>query len=589
MKHQLLLKCLGILSLAHMITAREFRTPIPLLRYMLLHTEPLVPSEEKSQLYAWGGYYQRKADTYRCDGANEIASNSKKCPLSALLFGQANFSVNDIFATQDSSPINILFSTILSPRVKYTDRGALFGFTGSYAVDCNVVVGARVAIPFRNFNMELTQGPIVNNQIDPTILAANVREQTEVLLPGSNPVDTFAYRLDFLSELPVSWNGDGFHEHLVVYSATPPNFPGNPIAIANIDVTDSAGLNTQNRNPVTVIKRTDSSAPTAPFAIPLTEAQTLSALPEDGEGVVNNERRRFVSDTNYAPLGDDPTEQSTFWVEPSFTTQNDITRLVAPACEIKRAVDDLIGSPATAISEILASNGITFASQKHGGLGDIDAQFFTQYWWNTCSFFEGNIALRLPTAGTQMATGKLLLQPLGNNGHPELMFGARAYWHDYDWLLLQADALYSVVLKRTEIIAIPYQGATVKNIGNQIPAHINWQYFWGHLEAGYYHTISCNNYAIARFGYELYSKSKDNISLESDGCTCLPVSITNMLNVNNVRANTHSTAHKLYGEISLHYQFSCLTAGLFASVGGVVGGKNTPQEIEWYLGLEFVI
>lgn len=581
------------------VSAREFRTPIPLLKYML-HTDPLIPSEEKSQFYAWAGYYQRKCDTARNVGGTE----TKSSPLSALFFNQANFPVNDIFATQNVSPTNILFSTELSPRFNYTDRGAVIGIVSSHAVRSNVVLGGRVTIPFRSFKMDLTQGPIVNNRIGPEVLAQFVREQVEII--NGVPVNTFAYRLDFLSQLPSSWTGPGASVKLVDYVNTqfvgnPPESPVTfPITIANIDVTNNFNtLDMENQNPVTVVKRSDGSAPMPPFAQELNQAQGFNDLPGSGTPVPNNGRRRFVITESYAPLGANRALQGTFWDEPSYTTVP-TPHLVEPAQEIQARVDLLIGTapggggaltggPAATINMFFEGAGINFNSQKRSGLGDIDTQFFTQYWWNNCSFIEGNVALRLPTAGTQMAPGQIALQSLGNNGHPEIMFGARGYWNDYNWLLLQADALYSVVLKRTEIVATPFEGATIKNIGSGIPAHVNWQYFVGHLEGTVFRNFTPRDYGLIRFGYEAYVKTKDRISLQTPAtCTCIPTG-TQAVNGNNLTRNTHVTAHKLYSEVCMRHEFNRVTAGIFASVGGVVGGTNTPKDTDWYVGLEFFL
>ena len=69
------------------------------------------------------------------------------------------------------------------------------------------------------------------------------------------------------------------------------------------------------------------------------------------------------------------------------------------------------------------------------------------------------MAVRLPTAGTQMAPDNYYCNLLAMMAEcfPEIMFCSRGYWNDYGWLLLQArNALYSVVLNsRFEIVATP--------------------------------------------------------------------------------------------------------------------------------------
>ena len=236
---------IGIIAIAHVsLIAREFRLPIPLLKY-IYHLEPLVPSEETWTLNAWAGYFQRKCDT----AYNVQSTDTHVSPLSALLFNQADFPLNNVFGTQNVPPINILFSTIFSPRVKYIDRGAVFGLVGSHAINCNVVVGGRLSIPYRDFEMRLTQGPIVNNTLNPALLNAVIREGAETI-PGDPSSKTFAYRLDFLSELPATWTEPGINIKLVNYANN--QFPGNDITIANVDVTNNPLLDPLNQNPVFV-------------------------------------------------------------------------------------------------------------------------------------------------------------------------------------------------------------------------------------------------------------------------------------------------------------------------------------------------
>lgn len=575
--------CVCIITITHLsCVAREFRLPIPLLKY-IYHLEPLIPTEENWLVNGWGGYYQRKCDTAR----NVDSTDMHKSPLAALLFNQADFPLNDAFGTQNSPPINIFFSTIFSPRVKYIDRGAVFGAVGSYAVNCNVVVGGRLTIPYRDFEMRLTQGPIVNNTLNPALLNAVVREQ-EVIIDGV-PVETFAYRLDFLSELPATWTGPGSTIRLVNYANAQNLPPNDNITIANINVTDNPQFNPteQQKNSVFVIERIDGSVPPPPFGLPFNKVQNLPALAANGGGLEDNAAARFIYTTNYTPLGNNVPQQAQLWVEPSLDPAG---APVNNALIIENAVDTLIRSPATPITAILNGIGVTFNSQKHKGVGDIDAQFFTQYWWNNCSFVEGNVTVRIPSAHRQRNPGLIFRQSLGNNGHTELMLGGRGYWHDCSWFLLQADATYSWVLKRRENVAAPFQGATVKNIGPSVPAKIHWSYFVGHLEAATYPQFTDRDYAVLRLGYEAYVKTKDHISLEASPVFTFvpnlpPLDPTAAV----LKVDTRVTAHTIYGEAILRHDFDHVTAGIFGSVGGVVGGKNTPQEINWYLGLEFTV
>ncbi len=578
MKLKKIVTCIGVIAITHLsLVAREFRLPIPLLKY-IYHLEPLAPSEETRTCNAWAGYYQRK-----CDSAYNVQStDTHTSPLAALIFNQANFPLNEAFGTQNTPPINILFSTIFSPRVKYTDRGAVFGLVSSHAINCNVVVGGRLTIPYRDFEMRLTQGPIVNNTLNPALLNAVVREQVENIPGVPVPVETFAYRLDFLSTLPAAWTGPDINVKFVNYAN--PQFR-NDITMGNIDVTDNPQFSAKNRNSVFVVEREDGSAPPPPFGAPLTKVQGFPNLPADGEGLLDNEAAKFHHPTNYTPLGNNVAQQAQLWVEPSLTPAG---VPVNNALIIENAVDALISSPATPINEILTAAGITFDSQKRKGVGDIDAQFFSQYWWNTCSFVEGNIAVRIPSARRQMNPGLILLESVGNNGHAELMLGGRGYYHDFNWFLLQADALYSWVFKRSENVAAPFQGATVKNIGPSVPADIHWGYFVGHLEAAAYPRYNDRNYAVLRVGYEAYVKTKDHISLETNTVSQFVPNLPPLdPSAAVLKANTHVTAHSLYSEAIFRHDFDHVTAGIFASVGGVVGGKNTPKEVNWYVGLEF--
>lgn len=572
----LVLATIGFVSLY----AREFRTPLPLLRHWM---HEIKCEKECLRINFWSGYYQRKAS----EALVKNKKGSSTVPLSHLLFGASNFEAQEAFADSSvSAPFDLLLSTPLFPRFKYTDRGAVFGLdVGKEVMNC-VRLGVRLMLPVRSFKMKCTRGPGVGSSqlggrhIRDVVTCGERRFNNDECV---DCIKTCAYRLDFLSQLPVDCVEPGVKFKIVNYRNE--QFPTKPITMSNQDVTDNPALNPKDRNPVTVLKQDDGCVPTNGLSLPIAEAQSLPALPGDGSSVPDGGRARFVTNTNYTPLGNDQETQEQFWVVNTVDTAN--RKLVDPALILQEhALDVLDSLGAESAEELLSQCGISFCTEKSSGVGDLDSEYYSQWYWEDESFTELLLGLRLPTGKRQKDPGKILLQPLGNNGHVEVRLGTRTYWEPTCWLFLQGNASYSFVLNRKEFVAAPFLGACVKNIGPCIPARIKWGYFLGHLELGVkpLESYDCHS-LVARVGYEAYVKQRDSVELcqnSKEDC----IGALQRLCAKLLERNTDVVAHKLYGEVSYRYDFESVTLGIFGGGGGVVGGKNTPKDRDWYIGIE---
>jgi hypothetical protein len=443
-------------------------------------------------------------------------------------------------------------------------------------------MGVRLMLPIRSFSMRLEgdpgfgQGPRIDDFVSCRTIALNGRQ-----------FQSCAYRLDFLSRLPVDINEPGSRFKLVNYKNV--QFPSMPITMSNQDVTDPAALNRQDRNPVTVLRNSTKMVPQQPLVLSIDEAQSLPALAGNGSGIVEGGRARFVTGTDYSPLGTDIATQEQLWVVNTINAAEEA--LVDPAAIIQDHVEQLLTCVgANTAQELLAQCGIRLCSQRSTGPGDLDAVGYSRFYWDEASFSTFLFGLRLPTGKRKNNPGNLLLQPLGNNGHTEIMLGTRTYWEPCSRLFLQGHAAYSFVLNRTERVAAPFVCAQVKNIGPCIPARIHWGYFLGHVEIGCnvldtYDT--CHN-LIARVGYEAYVKQKDSIALpQSSAGDC--AGRIQQLCASLLSRNTQATAHTLYGKVTYTYDWDRCTFGIFGGASGVIAGKNVPKDRAWYIGIECCI
>ena len=542
------------------LIAREMRTPLAL-QYGPLHKVCYNYSNSTCAGSVWASAYHRKAN---CAFG---PCNNATITLAQLLFGAANFRGAQAFVPGTSSLFApFLTRALLSPRFVYRERGGVIGADLEHCVNEKWDVGVRAVLPIRSVRVTRTKNGVTTGSSD---LGGQALDDVII-----NQPDGFAYRLDFLSQLPYACEGLGLQYPIVNYHDL--DFPPeNPITISNQDITD------QNNNPVTTIKRIDGSTPSGTFAVPQAVATSLPALSADGNSGAQDERQRFVVATDYTPLGSNISNQSTLWIVPTFDPVTG--RLVAPARIIRAHVNELLDCCILPSAEALfAQCGITFNSQCIKGFGDLDTELFVRYHITDCLDAEGIFGVRFPTGKKIKNPGAVLAQPLGNNGHTELMLGAKIAWDLSDILLANLDASYSFVLPHNEQVAAAFLGATIKNIGPATSARISWNYVFCRATLTIFNPWCCTSGIIV--GYEFYGKSCDKINFfccNHKGILADCLGRQQLLDGKLLAQNTKRSAHKIRGE--LFWDHNCIS--LFAGGAYTIAGKNIQKDIDWYGGI----
>jgi len=577
-----------LLSYASTI-CREFRTPLPVHTYPIYRIPAEIDPSSQWAVDVWSAGFWRKASKAFCK--KNKGATTKKCPISQLIFGKADFQAQEAFANATAQDIlNPFLTSTLSPRFSYTDRGVIFGINATKEITENWHIGIRGQVPFRSFEMKKTESPGTGSSL---LGGENVNDVVKTMQETFNDtgVETYAFRLDYISQLPIICTEQGLQFPLVVYRND--IFAPNPprITIRDIDITELPPVNI-DKNPVTTIKRDDGTAPST-FGISSANAQALPGLSDDGtqtngDDLENNERARFISANDYTPLGENRATQRQLWIVPSIDP-GPPTQLVRNAIGIRNVVNEVTACVNTSAEVLFEQCGISFADQINRGIGDLDTEFFAQYHFGDSCYAEGIVGVRLPTA-EKVRTGKLLMQPLGNNGHPEIKIGVLGHWEPYEWLQLNTDGSLSHVFRKRELVPAAFISANVKNLGPIIPASIAWGYLVGHLDARFRAPFENKNHDLAAtIGYELYHKQKDSVIFKNTftfDCLNKHQKLSGCV----LEKNTRVTSHKIYIEGSYYYiKSEHCTCGIFGGASWVVGGKNTPREHDWNVGLRICL
>lgn len=510
----------------------------------------------------WAGFYQKRA----CKAFN----NKGKCtPLSTLFFGKRNFTVQEAFAQSTASVITnpLLATSVLGPRVAYKESGVDLGGTFQHWLNPCWRWGIRAHLPVKKIRIQRRRsagngGSDLGGQTTQDLAAERLEFVNGVA------VQSFAYRLDFLSRLPYTCLPCPARNFLIVNYHDTDFPPKNPITISNQDIT------TQNLSPVTALASSTGAVPTQQFAITQEQALQLPFLNETGTSADPNGRAQFNQNISYTPLGMDPAQQAHLFIVPT-VAQNQI---VAPARIIKQHVNELLACIEQEAEDIFKECGISFNSQCTRGIGDFDTELFLGHSFSDCFYAELYAGVSWPTGKKWRDPRMVFRQPLGNNGHYEGILGVQALYTAHPWVSLQAEASWHPVQRRRECIATAFQGACVKNIGLTTRASISWDYVTFKLDMLITPPSSCAS--GIDISYELYHKSHDNVCFfNSTAIDCLNKS--ELLDSCVVRRNTKVVSHKVRAELFYTYkQFE-----LFGGGGRAVAGKNAPKETDWHVGV----
>lgn len=582
-----------ITILSTTLSAREIRSPLlrddPGYRLMPLPLSPCKPWDVR----AWGQAFESKADYAFC--STNCINSSKHCPLSTIIFGQPTFTGAEVFSPLSVAASKTVFNgdgtnrtltctplletSVLKPCLRFIDQGIMFALQAVRRINNSLSVGARASVPYRSFKIT---HPCSNPAFGGATLQNQLAEKRETVNGVS--VISYAYRLDVLSGLPIGCTYPQNLFPVVDYFNT--LHLDNNITISNENVTDNVPLPVNARNPISLIYQPDGNQPQGQWALPLAVAQTLPALP--GNGQTTDPRTRFVDGTNYKPLGLDPVAQSELWVVPSVGT----TDLVPAALVIRDNIEELLETAFSTELFFQENCGDCFASQKAHGIGDLQTEYFVRWQPTEIYYLEGLVGIRFPTGKRIEDPKQLLLWPTGNNGHYEYRIGAHFGAQPCNYFMFNVNSYYTYVAKREENVIASYAGATVKNIGSPtVPAQISWQYYLGHADATLMKPCKKGILGVD-VRYELYDKTKDHVTFKR--CTaidCLGSSSTLCSSV--LEERTHVVSHKIrttlfYDTSPYNHDDKRAHWSIFGGYSTIVGGKNIAKEHGPYGGFMII-
>ncbi|MGC2310664.1 MAG: hypothetical protein WA432_03525 [Candidatus Babeliaceae bacterium] len=557
----------------------------------------------------WGGAWGRTADrSYGpCD-------STKHClPWSVLLFNQADFTLGEIFAGGNATAVievpdnPFVAVATLTPRYTYDERGAIFGLTVAKQFCSRFHTGLRTRLAVRDLRVaEDNSGIFGNNDIvGPAISEFYVQRNETIKINDPsvpNPINNtvFAARLDFLTALRVTalTSTGAVGNPMVIYSD--PNTGGH-ISIGGQDATggltstpitpvDIPLPGSTNLPPVAVIKRLNGTIPEAdrwgdvnnenqvtPFVGGIT-----GVVAADGSNLTADQRGRFASDVVYTPLGGLPVNQATLWVVPTINDSGALAgQKTLGATTIMNLIDLAVEGIETSAEEFISTSSLNFTNGHNKGLAYIDTEWywgidFCDRWlWTELLF-----AVRWPAEHRLHNCKNIIKLPLYNDGHYELRIGNNWGWDPCHWLKFKMNLYYSFVLKRTEMIAAPFVGQTVPNIGPCVPAKVHWGYFEGYFNA----TFFASDYCGFNLGYDLYVKQRDKFKL----CETTAVDLagyTQSLDASSTSAIAKYT-DRISNKVRAEFFMASPCCEIFAGFTHVFAGKNVPRDTDWYLGMQ---
>lgn len=524
--------------------------------------------EHKKLIQPWAIAYGRTANS-----AFNKSGHASHAAITQLLFNQANFTAAQAFANSTVNSSNIWLTTsILSPRVHYKEHGASFGCNSTWKINDCWSAGFSLELPVKKVSLNRSCNGCSQGSSDLGGSTLSDVAQTKKITSGENTYTSYAYRLDFLSQLPDSCTELGRQYPLIEYH-DPMFLPAMPITISNVDVTEI------NDNPIGLLVSSDGSVPPEPWSVQ--QSTNLSILPADGITPPNQTKERFVSTIDYTPLKSLPDAQKRLWVVPALVPDNNGNLTTAvPARVIRAQVENLMSCIGNSAEDIFAPCAICFASQKRHGCGDLISEFYATYHTpQSNGQFTLLADIVWPTSKTVTNPRRVFEQPLGNNGHFELHIGCYGVY-EISRFAFAGYATYLHTFNACEKATASFVGASVKNIGPTIPIQISWDAFIGGLRADVVliprHALSLN----AR--YELYTKSANHLN-------CAPSSAYDCLGIRQpiekqfLTCATAQQAHTIQFELNGSYK----TCTPLIGVRHIFAGKQVLQLTDWYAGLSF--
>lgn len=583
----------------------QFRTPLSVedrgyMHWLLAPSDQAwwyeqMPSEKTRtdwNVHFWGAGYVRNAGKAfgRCDDTCGDKVTHETVGLSELFFGKEVFRGEDVFAngtftTQELVQVNavnpFLAFARIAPNFDYNETGAYIGvdFAKNLGQDDRFHLGGRVYIPYKIIEIEQDTSIELEETLDDVFVTRII-----TLGEGTPPNQTeYAMRYDFLSTLTFDTVTTPSQivtpQTVVVY-----NDPVGTVKVTGVQVSGTSAAETADIPAAYLTKSSDGTVPTPPFRkVP---TQVAGALGADGQGV-ENQSYFFVNNGGYdTQLAKDRDAQGTLFLVPRATATGALTTDAALILTNVQAIvnrDLAISQPASAFFN---DNGINLLAHEYiYGVGDLFAEVYGGIGHYDDWFVDGIFGVQFPTAKRAENAKRIFYQPTGNNGHVVVCLALDGGWKPRPWFAFEIRPYFFHACKRTEKRAAPFAGQTVINIGPEIDVDVSWNYFTLRTDFTFFHPH--NPDLGFMFGYELFAKGNDRVSLGS--CiSCANPTTTDLLgrpdqplNVEIYEHGTNTLTNKLRGEIFYRQSYF----ELFAGGSQVVSGRHAMKESEGHIGL----
>jgi hypothetical protein len=557
-----------LLLVTRLLGAREIFLPPTLYRSTIIdHEVPETFDDSRFDWQAWSIFFDTTASRALIDAHSQS--------LATLIFGKPSFALQEAFAGATvNNPANPFLSLTVNPRARFHARGALIGMQARYRCTSRSHIGARITVPVQQVSFENRSATATN----PSPLGG--QNSNAFFIFDQETVDgismeSFAFRMDMLSRLPADCQVTNYS--LVNYSDA---LLSNNISMVDQDVTNNPVLSIYRQNPVFVTLESAAVTPTPPFAQTLTASQALPCLSANGSSITPGNAAHFCNGTVYTPLASQSTLLSNLWLMPAVDTVHG--GLATPAAVILDRVQNLLSCAGSTAEAVFTNCGMNFNSHEHTGLGDARMELFAQYAFNSLLYGEPSIIVLLPTETHRSNARGAFDLPLGNNGHAGLGLGAFLHLDMKKVMNANFYIGHVWVLPAREMVAAPFTGATIKNLGPSIPARVSWQYeqvdAWLTLNPHW----GRNTLALS-LGYQLYHKDTDRIDLYQANATDCLGSVAS-LNRHLLSKGTGVIAHTIWAEADYQYCSRKFTGAITVRFSRVVRGDYAPKEQGLFVG-----
>ena len=578
---------LSLLCSAGLI-AREIRTPLPIpmtatSHYPMMycshykldscHGKSKCDSESMRNMHfaiSGAGYMRNAEDAYSsCGWTNKV-------PFSTLLFGKSDFRVIEAFPGGAAAPVVpsnpfVSVSTI-SPRYEYDERGAVLGACLGTTFCDRWHTGLRARLPIRDIDVHaIASGNDLTGESTLSTLndLFTVRQEPNTD-GGADVTQAYAIRLDFLSSLAQT----------PAIGSTPANmivkWPATGITIANVTASAPPTAITPD---LAVI---GSSTGVMPVASQWADkASTITSIvAANGSGVGNGIRGRFDNIAYGAALALDPIAQSKLFVVPTKQVGAGL-QITGPALQALGFIQSAVNAlDVNSVQDFFTEQGLNFWDGHTQGIGDLDLDLYLgrAFGCNNQLFAELQAGIRAPTGKKLCDCRYVLKQSTGNNGHLEARVSTMLGWDACRTVKIRLDGSYNYVAKKTERIAAPFVGATVKNIGPCINADIKWHYFTADANISFFASKHCG----FDVSYQFYGKGCDKI------CPCVTAT-TDFAGRENQIIDTAvaSRLTKVYShKARAEFFMSTKCCELFVGGAYTFAGRNAMRDVDCFLGMQ---